>query len=115
MRDWYRKMAVLSVALAVSSAWAGEGRIDIGGAILVPTCAVSPAAAPLTADSAPSAHVFACDGVRAQRAVETSVYRLSVVRLDGTAIAGSSLLKYFAGYRAAAHAADVPLVTRVYE
>jgi len=38
-----------------------------------------------------------------------------VVRLDGTAIAGSSLLKYFAGYRAAAHAADVPLVTRVYE
>jgi len=72
MRDWYRKMAVLSVALAVSSAWAGEGRIDIGGAILVPTCAVSPAAAPLTADSAPSAHVFACDGVRAQRAVETS-------------------------------------------
>lgn len=115
MRDWYRKMVVLSVALAVSSAWAGEGRIDIGGAILVPTCAVSPAAASLTAGGAPPVHVFACGGAPAQGAADASVYRLSVVRLDDTAIAGSSLLKYFAGYRAAAHADDVQLVTRVYE
>ena len=112
----YRWMVGSLVALAMSSAWAGGGRIDFGGAILAPTCVAQPESAVLTAGGIPSDRTFTCGGrPQANGNADPSAYRLSVMNLEEATTAGNRLLQYFAGYRASAHAADVQMVTRVYE
>lgn len=100
--------------LGAGPAAAEGGRITFSGAVVVPTCA---AQAESVAGTLPG-RSFVCGASPqvAGHADTSSVYRLSVVRLDGTTTAGSPLLQYFVGYRASMHAADAPqMVTRTYE
>ncbi|MDO1528963.1 hypothetical protein QMK61_09010 [Fulvimonas sp. R45] len=95
---------------------AESGRITFNGAIVVPTCAAPVEPEMEAARNVPASRSFACGG-RAQATghADTSTYRLSVMRLDKAATAGSPLLQYFVDYRASMHAADAQLVTRTYE
>lgn len=112
----YGKVFGLIAALAMSSAWAADGRIDFVGTIVMPTCTARAEPAAVTTGDVPSGRTFACDDrSQATEHTNSSVYRLSVTNLDGVSAAGCPLLQYFIGYRASAHAADTRMVTRIYE
>lgn len=113
MRDRYCKIAALSIALTVSSAWAGEGRIDFHGAIMEPTCGAGPAV--MTAGDGMPDRSFTCAGRMQATAADPSAYRISVARLDEATAAGNPLLQYFVGYHVPAGDADAQVVTRLYE
>jgi hypothetical protein len=102
----------MSLALPVR---AESGRITFSGAIVVPTCATPAGPAAEIAGDAPASRSLACGGPQARGRVGTSVYRLSVTHLDKATTAGSPLLQYFVGYRAAMPAADARMITRTYE
>lgn len=116
MRNLYGKTVGLLAALAVSNAWAADGRIDFVGAIVAPTCTASAELAAVTVGGMPSGRTFGC-GDRSQPTgyIDSTAYRLSVTDLDGVSAVGSPLLQYFVGYRASAHASDTEMVTRTYE
>lgn len=116
MRARYRWMVGSLMALAMSSAWAGGGRIDFSGAIVVPTCAAQAEAAALAAGKPLSGHLYVCGGhSEGDGIADAATYALSTQRLDNAAIAGSPLLQYLVGYRTAAHAATAQMLTRTYE
>lgn len=116
MNGRYRWMVGSLVALAMSSAWAGGGRIDFSGAIVTPTCTALAESEAVMASNIPPDRSFACGGrSQATATADSSVYRLSELRLDGAATAGNPLLQYFIAYRASEHAADAQMVTRIYE
>ena len=97
-------------------AWAQGGRITFSGAIVVPTCTAPVETAAETVAGITDDHSFVCGGrSQAKSHADVSIYRLSVVRLDDTATVGSPLLQYYVGYRASMHAADMQMVTRIYE
>ncbi|MEW9622746.1 hypothetical protein [Rhodanobacter geophilus] len=99
MRARYRWMVGSLVALAMSSAWAGGGRIEFSGAVLEPTCAtdaipVGPAS-PLSPQAAQAPRHLAC-GQTATDAGRT--YSRTVQTIDATSAANERLLGYFASY-----------------
>lgn len=107
---------LLSGLLYALPATAAGGRITFSGAVVVPTCVARSEFVVAMAGNISSDRSFIC-GVRPQATghADASIYRLSVVALDGATMAGSQLVQYYAGYRASMHAADAQMVTRTYE
>jgi hypothetical protein len=117
MRGRYRKTVALSIALTMSSAWAGGGRIDFSGSIVEPTCEAFDDSATMMAGNGMPDRSFTCAGRKQAEAVDPSIYRILVLRLNGVTVAGNPLLQYFVGYQAHANIAgtQMQMVTRVYE
>ena len=99
MRGRYRWMIGSLVALAMSSAWAGGGRINFTGAVLEPACEtdaipVDPARL-LSSQVAQAPRHLAC-GQTASDAGRT--YSRAVRTIDAGSIANDRLLGYFTSY-----------------
>jgi len=112
MRARYRWMVGSFMALAMSSAWAGGGRITFSGAVVTPTC-VSAHESSVFA-STPHQR-FACDGAATAASRNPSAYEFSVARLEQERITGDPLLAYFAGYLPPVARGTARLVTRTYQ
>lgn len=116
MRGRYRWMVGSLMALVMSSAWAGGGRVDFSGAVVVPTCAAQAEATALATGNSPSGDLYACGGhPEGGVVVDAATYVLSTQRVDDAATAGTPLLQYLVGYRAAAHATAAQMLTRTYQ
>lgn len=98
MRGQYRWMIGSLVALAMSSAWAGGGRINFTGAVVEPTCAVDAMqvdASPLVPRAMQTSRHLACGRTAADSG---RTYSRIVQPIDATSIANDRLLGYLASY-----------------
>lgn len=95
----YRWVVGSLVALAMSNAWAGGGRINFTGAVLEPTCAADAlqidATSPLSPRAMQTPRHLAC-GQTAADAGRT--YSRTVQPVDATSIAHDRLLGYLASH-----------------
>ena len=99
MNGRYRWVVGSLVALAMSNAWAGGGRISFTGAVLEPTCAADAmqidAAGPLSPGAMQASRHLAC-GQTAADAGRT--YSRTVQPIDARSLAHDRLLGYLASH-----------------
>lgn len=118
MQGRYRWMVGSLVALAMSSAWAGGGRINFTGAVVEPTCASDTASAdsvgaqPLQGGQVPNRR--SCGRTAADPGRS---YSRTVIVLDAANVAKDRLLAYFVSYAplAAKGGTTAKLVVRTYD
>ncbi|WP_426662141.1 hypothetical protein [Rhodanobacter aciditrophus] len=99
MNGRYRWVVGSLVALAMSNAWAGGGRVSFTGAVLEPTCAADAmqidAASPLSPGAMQAPRHLAC-GQTAADAGRT--YSRTVQPIDARSLAHDRLLSYLASH-----------------
>lgn len=117
MKGWIRKTwmgCVIAISLA-SVAHANTGTITFSGAVVTPTCSPDQGRLASGAGAIGTSHL-ACTGVDAA-ADGSQLYELRVTALQGSALAGDRVIKYFAGYAKdiGTDTASLKLLTQTFE